>query len=142
MVSVKLTIGETRFDSVMRSPERVVVGLIVVFLIFHLILAVTLGLTVDESYGIGVSHDLKLSYFDHPPLHYWIAHFFIPLLGDGRALRLPFIAIFIGTTWALYLLTRQMYGAAAGFWAVVALNLSIFFTIAGGWILPDGPLML
>src|SRR5580658_6061186 len=94
------------------APERAVVGLILVFAIFHVILAATLGLGVDEAYGIGVSHDLSLSYFDHPPLHYWIAHFFIPLLGDGRALRLPFVAIFAGTTWVLFLWTRQMFTAA------------------------------
>jgi 4-amino-4-deoxy-L-arabinose transferase-like glycosyltransferase len=123
------------------SPEQALVGLILIFLVLHLILAATLGLVVDETYGIGVSYDLNLSYFDHPPLHYWIAHFFMPLLGNGRALRLPFIAIFVGTTWVLYLLTRQLFGSAAGLWAVVALNLSAFFTLAGGFIMPDGPLM-
>ncbi len=126
----------------LRSPERAVVGLILAFLFFHVILAATLGLGVDECYGIGVSHDLKLSYFDHPPLSYWITNFFIPLLGDGRALRLPFIVIFAATTWTLFLLTRQLFGPAAGFWAVLALNLSAFFTLAGGWVVPDGPLML
>ena len=125
-----------------RSPKGAVVGLILAFLFFHVILAAALGLGVDECYGIGVSHDLKLSYFDHPPLNYWITHFFIPLLGDGRALRLPFIVIFAATTWTLFLLTRQLFGPAAGLWAVLALNLSAFFTLAGGWILPDGPLML
>ena len=70
-----------------RSPTGAVVGLILAFLFFHVILAATLGTGVDECYGISVSHDLKLSYFDHPPLNYWITHFFIPLLGDGRALR-------------------------------------------------------
>jgi hypothetical protein len=124
-----------------RRPERAAVGLILVFAIYHLVLAATLGLGVDESYGIGVSHDLELSYFDHPPLNYWIAHFFMPLLGDGRALRVPFIVIFAGTTWLLYLFTRHLFGAVAGLWAVLALNLSLFFTVAGGWILPDGPLM-
>lgn len=128
--------------SVQHSPQQAVVGLMLVFLVFHLILAATLGLGVDECYGIGVAHDLRLFYFDHPPLSYWIAHFFMPLLGDGRALRLPFIAIFVGTTWALYLLTRQLFGGVAGFWAVLALNLSAFFTLAGGWVVPDGPLML
>jgi hypothetical protein len=126
----------------LRSPERAVVGLILAFLFFHVILAATLGLGVDECYGIGVSHDLKLSYFDHPPLSFWITNFFIPLLGDGRALRLPFIVIFAATTWTLFLLTRQLFGPAAGFWAVLALNLSAFFTLAGGWVVPDGPLML
>jgi 4-amino-4-deoxy-L-arabinose transferase-like glycosyltransferase len=125
-----------------RSPERAVLVLIVVFFLFRVLLAATLGLGVDESYGISVARDLKLSYFDHPPLNYWIAHVFMPLFGDGRAARLPFIVMFAGTTWALYLLTRQLFGAAAGFWAVLAFNLSAFFTMAGGWILPDGPLML
>jgi len=116
------------------------VALILAFLVFHVILAMTLGLGVDECYGIGVAHDLDLSYFDHPPLSYWITHFSIPLFGDGRALRLPFVALFAGTSWLLFLLTRQLFGAVAGFWAVLSLNLSAFFTLAGGWIVPDGPL--
>jgi hypothetical protein len=132
----------TAWLSLARSPERVVIGLILAFAVFHTILATTLGLGVDESYGIGVSHDLDLSYFDHPPLNYWITHAFIPLLGDGRALRLPFIALFAATSWVLYLFTRHLFGAVAGVWAVLALNLSLFFTVAGGWILPDGPLLL
>lgn len=124
------------------APERVVAALIFVFLVFHLILTATLGLGVDECYAIGVSHDLKLFYYDHPPLHYWIAHAFMPLLGDGRALRLPFVAMFAATSWLMYLLARQLFGARAGIWAVLALNLSAFFTLAGGWVMPDGPLML
>ncbi len=124
------------------SPERIVALLIGVFLVFHLIMAAALGLGVDECYTIGVSHDLKLFYYDHPPLHYWIAHAFMPLLGDGRALRLPFVAMFAATSWLMYLLARQLFGARAGIWAVLALNLSAFFTLAGGWVVPDGPLML
>ena len=125
-----------------RSPERTAVALIVGFTAFRLIIAMTLGLGVDECYGIGVSHDLGLSYFDHPPLHYWIAHVFMPLFGDDRGLRIPFVALFAGTTWLLFLLTRHLFGAPAGVWAVLALNFSAFFMLAGSWILPDGPLML
>ena len=123
------------------SMGRVVFSIILLFFAFRVVLSLALGLGVDESYDISVAHDLKLSYYDHPPLHYWITHFFMPLLGDGRAVRLPFNVLFIGTTWTLYLLTRQLFGAVAGFWAVLALNLSAFFTLAGGWVLPDGPLM-
>ncbi len=124
-----------------RSPERAVIALIAAFFVFHVILAATLGLGVDEAYGISVARDLKLSYFDHPPLNYWIAHTFMPSFGDGRALRLPFIALFAGTTWLLFLLTRQLFDGVAGVWAALALNLSAFYTLAGGWVLPDGPLM-
>ncbi|MGH6672377.1 MAG: ArnT family glycosyltransferase [Xanthobacteraceae bacterium] len=137
------TLGENKaWPSIARTPGQVVIGLILAFSAYRLILAGTLGLGVDESYGIGVSHDLELSYFDHPPLNYWITHAFIPLLGDGRALRLPFIALFAATNWFLYLFTKHLFGAVAGAWAVLALNLALFFTVAGGWILPDGPLML
>ncbi|MBS0531148.1 MAG: glycosyltransferase family 39 protein [Proteobacteria bacterium] len=125
-----------------RSPRRTALAIIAVSLVFHLIVMATLGLGVDECYTISVAHDLKLSYFDHPPLHYWIAHGFMPVLGDGRLARLPFVAMFTATSWMMFLLTRQLYSETAGAWAVLALNLSAFFTLAGGWILPDGPLML
>ena len=124
------------------SPDAAVLGLIIVFLGFRLVLAATLSLGVDESYAIANARELELSYFDHPPLHYWIAHAFMPLLGDGRALRLPFIILFAGSSWLLYRLTRRLFGDWAGVWAVLALNLSAFFTLsAGGWIVPDGPLI-
>jgi 4-amino-4-deoxy-L-arabinose transferase-like glycosyltransferase len=124
-----------------KPSERAVILIIAGALVFRLILAFTLGLGVDESYSISVAHDLNLSYFDHPPLHYWIVHFFMPLLGDGQAARLPFVLIFVGTTWLLYRLTQTLFGASAGLWAVIALNLSAYFTLAGDWVLPDGPLM-
>jgi hypothetical protein len=125
-----------------QAPERTVAALIAISLVVRTVLAMTLSLSADEAYGIGVAHDLQLSYFDHAPLSYWIIHFFEPLLGDGRALRLPFVVMFAATTWLLFVLTRQLFGARAGVWAVVALSLSGFFTLAGGWALPDGPLML
>jgi dolichyl-phosphate-mannose-protein mannosyltransferase len=142
MASITFPGSKTWLAGLTRSPERAVAALIVGFAACRLIVAATLGLGVDECYGIGVSHDLGLSYFDHPPLSYWIAHVFMPLFGDGRALRVPFVALFAGTTWLLYLTTRHLFGAAAGVWAVLALNFSAFFVLAGSWIIPDGPLML
>jgi 4-amino-4-deoxy-L-arabinose transferase-like glycosyltransferase len=112
------------------------------FTAMRLALAAVLGLGVDEAYTLSVSHDLDLSYYDHPPLQYWIAHLFMPLLGDGRAARLPFIAMFAASSWLLYRLTQLLFGAAAALAAVLTLNSSAFFTFAGGWVLPDGPLML
>jgi len=142
MASVTFPGGKSFLAGVARSPEWTVAALIVGFAACRLAVAATLGLGVDECYDVGVAHDLALSYFDHPPLSYWIAHLFMPLFGDGRALRVPFVILFAGTTWLLYLLTRHLFGAAAGVWAVLALNLSAFFMVAGSWILPDGPLML
>ena len=38
-----------------------------------------------KSYTIVVARRLDLSYFDHPPLHQWIAHFAALILGEGTA---------------------------------------------------------
>jgi len=125
------------------SPaDTAVLAAIALFTALRLALAAMLGLGVDEAYTLSVAHDLQLSYYDHPPLQYWIAHLFMPLLGDGRAARLPFIGLFAVSSWLLYRLTQLLFGAEAGVTAVLALNCSAFFTFAGGWVLPDGPLML
>jgi 4-amino-4-deoxy-L-arabinose transferase-like glycosyltransferase len=116
--------------------------LILAFLIWRLIVAAALGFTVDESYTIAAARQLSLSYFDHPPAQYWIVHAFMPILGEGHAARLPFILLFAGSSWLLYEVTRQLFSAQAGVWAVLSLNLSAFFTLsAGGFIVPDGPLL-
>ena len=125
------------------SPaDTTVLALIAAFTALRLALAAMLPLGVDEAYTLSVAHDLQLSYYDHPPLQYWIAHLFMPLLGDGRAARLPFIGLFAVSCWLLYRLTQVLFSAQAGVTAVLALNCSAFFTFAGGWVLPDGPLML
>ena len=125
------------------SPaDTAALAIIAAFTAARLALAALLGLGVDEAYTLSVAHDLYLSYYDHPPLQYWIAHLFMPLLGDGRAARLPFIALFAVSSWLLYRLTQVLFGPNAAIAAVLALNCSAFFTFAGGWVLPDGPLML
>ena len=90
------------FSYLRSRPDGAVLALILAFLVFRLILAAMLGFTVDESYTIANARDLSLSYFDHPPLHYWIAHAFMPILGEGHAARLPFILLFSVSSWLLY----------------------------------------
>jgi Dolichyl-phosphate-mannose-protein mannosyltransferase len=124
------------------SADRTALLIIGVSTLSRLALAAVLGLGVDEAYTLSVAHDLNLSYYDHPPLQYWIAHFSMPLLGDGRAARLPFIAMFAASSWLLYRLTHVLFGTPAAVVALLALNCSAFFTFAGGWVLPDGPLMV
>jgi hypothetical protein len=101
------------------------------------------GLGTDESYTVAVARDLQLSYFDHPPAQYWLVHAIAPLVGYGRGSRWPFILAFAASSWLMYALTRRLFGARAGLWAVLALSLSAFFTLpAASWVLPDGPLIL
>ena len=124
------------------SAERKALVLILVFTALRLWVGATTGLGVDEAYSLSIARALSLSYFDHPPLHQWIAHFSELVFGPGRLVRTPFIALFAGSTWAMFLLTRRLYGADAALWAALALNLAGFLSVAAGeWILPDGPLL-
>lgn len=130
--------GAARAD----SAARLAVALIAVFALARLALAATLGPGFDEAYTIVVARRLDLSYFDHPPLHQWIAHFAALAFGEGAPTRLPFIALFALTGWLTFALTRRLFDARAGLVALVALNLSLFFlSSAGGWVVPDGPLL-
>jgi hypothetical protein len=123
-------------------PATAALVVIAVFTLLRLVASAFVGLGTDESYSVAVARDLRLSYFDHPPMHYWLLHAMEPLAGVGRASRLPFIALFAGSSWLMFVLTRRLFGARAGLWATVALNLSGFFTLAAGsWVLPDGPLI-
>jgi len=125
-----------------RTASGQVLWIIAAFSLLRLLEAAFIGLGTDESYTVAVSRELHLSYFDHPPIHYWIVHALSPMLGYGRASRLPFVALFAGSTWLMFRLTRRLFGEAAGVWAALALNLTGFFAVAAGdWVLPDGPLI-
>lgn len=117
-------------------------GLIAVTALARLLTMGAMGLGMDESYSTAISRDLHLSYFDHPPMHQWLAHAAGEVFGYGRWARLPFIALFAGSTWLMYRLATRLFGERAGGWAALALNLTAFFSLAAGeWVLPDGPLV-
>jgi hypothetical protein len=102
------------------------------------------GLGIDESYMAGISRQFSPSYLDHPPLHVWLAGFWALLAGSDAplVLRLPFIALFAGTTWLMFRLTATAFGERAGIWAALLLNLAPVFALStASWVLPDGPMM-
>ncbi|MEP7240212.1 MAG: glycosyltransferase family 39 protein [Devosia sp.] len=125
---------------------RALLIVIAVTTLVRLALAGLLDLGADESYALAVSVPLQLSFFDHPPLAFWIAGVMQALFGRDIApmlLRLPFILMFAGSTWAMFALTRRFYGERAGVWAAGLLNTAPFFFLsAGSWVVPDGPLVL
>jgi 4-amino-4-deoxy-L-arabinose transferase-like glycosyltransferase len=122
--------------------NAIAVAVILGFALARTAFAFSLDFGIDEAYTLAVARRLAWSYFDHPPLHQWIAHAAAFVFGEGGAARLPFIALFAGTSWLVFALTRDLFSAAAGLWAVFALNATpFFFAAAGEWILPDGPLL-
>jgi 4-amino-4-deoxy-L-arabinose transferase-like glycosyltransferase len=126
-----------------KTPAGGVTILILATLAARLLFAASLGLGVDESYMVAAGRKLQLSYFDHPPLAWWMAWGITHLTGSESAVvvRLPFIALFALTTLLMYRAASALFGSEAGLWAAVVLNMAPALGItAGTWVLPDGPL--
>jgi 4-amino-4-deoxy-L-arabinose transferase-like glycosyltransferase len=126
------------------TERRFVLLIIPVSAVLRVGLASATGLGFDESYWAGLARVPSLSYVDDAPMQAWLVAAFRWLLGSEApvALRLPFIALFAGSTWLMYRLTTKLFGARAGMWAVVAFNVAPIFALAHAtWILPDGPLI-
>src|SRR5271167_1741301 len=122
--------------------DRLALTILAGFLVARLAFAFSLGLGVDESYTIAISRRLSLSYFDHPPLHLWIAHLAAVALGENVAVRVVFVCLFFATGWIYYQFVSRLFGPRSALIAIFALNVTpFFFASAGGWIVPDGPLL-
>jgi 4-amino-4-deoxy-L-arabinose transferase-like glycosyltransferase len=110
----------------------------------RLVMSAMHGYGVDEAYAITVAAPLSLSYFDHPPLTFWLAALSSQLWESNAPflLRLPFVLLFTLTHWCIGQLTRYAFSDRAGRIAALALALSgILGIVDGMWVLPDGPLI-
>ena len=110
----------------------------------RLVVAVLLPMGEDEAYAIGIARQFSLSYFDHPPLHFWLVGGWAKLWNNESLwlLRLPFVGLAAVSSWLIFVLTRRLFGQAAGFWAVVLFNVAPVYGVAHGTlVLPDGPLL-
>ncbi len=126
----------------LHAANRLAAAILLAFLAARLAFAFGLGFGIDEAYTLAISRDLNLSYFDHPPLHQWMAHFAARIASEGVGARLPFVALFAATGWLLYRLTSELFGPRAGLVALLGVNVTpFFFASAGTWLVPDGPLL-
>ena len=122
-----------------------VLAVLAIGALLRFLVAASTGLGVDESYAVAVARQFSLSYFDHPPLHFWLAGTMAKLAHSESAdvVRLPFVVCFAATTWLMYRIGARLFGEHAGAVAALLLNISAVFSVTtGGWVLPDGPLML
>lgn len=132
-------------DAARRGATWLVAGLILGSALVRLWLDARIGPSVDESYAVVMARRLALSYYDHPPFLFWIPGLAARLAGSEAPLvvRLPFVVMFMATTWLLYRLGALLFDERAGLWSAVVLNLALFFTFSSAaWVLPDGPLLL
>ncbi|HEY2583389.1 MAG TPA: glycosyltransferase family 39 protein [Mucilaginibacter sp.] len=117
--------------------------IILITFVLRCFIAAYTGLGNGESYYFRGALHLDFSYFDQPPLFFWLGALSIKIFGlTNFGIRFPAVLLFAGTSWMLFLITRKMFNAKSGFWAVVIINLSAVFTIAiACWFQPDAPLM-
>jgi 4-amino-4-deoxy-L-arabinose transferase-like glycosyltransferase len=127
-----------------RPARRVVAWWIAAGTLGRIALAAALGLGVDETYAVAIARPLSWSYFEHPPLAFWIAAGATELGGwSPLVVRLPFIALVAATTWLLYRLAAMLFGERAGVWTAAIVTVTPVLSIAAGsWVVPDGPLDL
>jgi 4-amino-4-deoxy-L-arabinose transferase-like glycosyltransferase len=97
----------------------------------------------DEAYHWHLGSQFHLSY-DHPPLAYWLAALGPCLAPTASFLlaRLPFVLLFSGSTWLMFLLGRRVGGGWAGVHAALLFSAAPYFLAgAGTAALPEGPLI-
>lgn len=117
--------------------------LIITTFVLRCFIAAYTGLGIGESYYFRGALHLNLSYFDQPPLFFWLGGLSIKIFGlNNFGLRFPSVLLFAGTSWLLFLVSKKLFNTNSGFWAVLVMNLSAVFTVAiACWFQPDAPLM-
>ena len=143
-----MTSGDPRTSRIagrwLAAPRSALLLLIVLGTALRLVFASAMGLGIDESYTVATARHLALSYYDHPPLSWWLTWGTVQLFGseDAIVVRLPFIALFALSTWLMYLLGEALFSARTGLWAAIAFNCApVFGVTSASWVLPDGPLI-
>lgn len=132
-------------NSLLDRPMPLLWTVILAGVAIHLLLAAIIGYGTGEGYYIATARVFELSYFDQPPLSLWMAWGWMKLTGSSAPflMRLPWIAMFAVSSWAMFRLTADFFGQRAGAYAALLLNVSAVFALSiGEWIQPDGPLIM
>src|SRR5256712_5185001 len=121
---------------------RPLLWLIVGTTIFRGIDSATVPLIDDEAYYWLWAHHLDWSYLDHPPMIAYIVFLTTRFGDDAIWIRLGALVMGGATTYALFLLGRELFGARVGFIAAVLFQIAP--VLAGGALVatPDSPLFL
>lgn len=96
----------------------------------------------EEAYYWTYSQFPALSYFDHPPMVAWVIACGTAIFGDTEfSVRIGTIALSLGSSVWIFMLTRLWFGRACAWWAVLLFNLLPIFIGTGVLAFPDGPLV-
>jgi hypothetical protein len=128
---------QTRYD-------KLAITLIVLGLFARTWLAYSLNTSNDEAYAIAVAREATVSFFDHPPIAFWLAGLAADFFGEHAIFyRIPFLIIGTGTIFFLWQIARNLGGARVGLWAVMLWHFTPhMLTGSGVFAVPEGPLNL
>lgn len=126
------------------SPTAAFLAVLLGVTLLRVAFAATSGLGNDESYTVVTSRAVALSYFDHPPLAWWLARLSAWLFGSESplAVRAPFLALSTFLTFLMYRLTAKLFDPWAGVLAALMMACApVLGVTSAAWVLPDGPLI-
>ncbi len=127
------------------EAARLALWVTVVGTLARLVMAWVLPYGTGEAYYIASARTLQWSWFDQPPLFLWLVWAWKTVTGFEAPflVRLPFVALFVGSTVLMWTLARLLFGAWAAGIAVLLLNIAPVFGLSvASWVQPDGPLIL
>lgn len=124
--------------------DKLAVALILLGLLARVLLASSLNLSNDEAYAVAVAREFSFSFFDHPPIAFWLAGLSATYLGeDPLLIRIPFLIIGTGTGFFLWRIARALGGPVVGLWAMMIWHFTPhMLTASGVFAVPEGPLNL
>lgn len=123
--------------------HRLALALLGAALIWRLGLAAWLPLGIDEAYAVAVAREFSWSFFDHPPLGFWLPVAMAQLTGWEHPFvyRLPFVLLGTLTGWALWRMGTLLGGARAGLFTVALWLIAPHMVFGSGlFVVPDAPL--
>ncbi len=113
--------------------------------LLRLLIAWVQPLGADEAYAVAVAREGSLSFFDHPPLSFWLPVALARLTGIEHPFvyRLPFLVTGTAALVLMRAIGTRLGGPVVGLWALLLFGLAPFFLVSGGaQVVPDGTLVL
>lgn len=101
----------------------------------------SVDLLPQEAYYWNYSQHLDIGYLDHPPMVAWLIRLATGIFGDTEfGVRFAAYGCWAAAAAFCFLLTRELYGRAAAWMAVLLLATLPFFFGIGFFMTPDAPL--
>jgi dolichol-phosphate mannosyltransferase len=117
-------------------------GLVAYCLILRLLYAGSVELMPEETYYWNYSRHLDLGYLDHPPMVAWLIKAGTTVFGQTEfGVRAGAWCCGVITSIFVYKLTRNLFGQAAAFAALLLTQALPYFFLSGFLLTPDAPLV-